>query len=141
MNITPEVFLAELKNGNKSEHDLNRLENPYISHAEVTKLIRYGHTLESAKDHLSTDYSNGFTICSSCGSYYHLGKGFTKHLSKGCLHCEPEKHNVYYHHGNNEVNYKTSPRYMSIMFDNGIHYCKDKLQIEKFKSIVSDLNL
>lgn len=135
MNITPIEFLESLIKG-ISESELNKNESDYIDMAELKKLIskRYGHSYESATNHLLTDYSNGFTICGKCGSYYPLGKGFTKHLSNGCLHCEGEiKHYTYFHKGNNEIDYKTDPRYMSQMFDDGMHYCKDKLVIEKFK--------
>lgn len=136
MNITPEEFLKEIKNG-KSEKDLNRLENPYFDNNDIKNLIRYGHTLNSAKEYLSTDFTNGFTICKNCGSFYHLGKGFTKHLSNGCVNCEgTEKHYTYWHKGNNEPNYKTSPRLMCIMFDDGMHYIKDKLQINHFKNLL-----
>lgn len=141
MNITPEQFLQSLKEG-KTEKELNLTESLYIDTAELKKLTskRYGHTIQSATEHLQTDYSNGFTICGTCGSYYDLGKGFTKHLSNGCLHCEgQEKHTTYYHKGNNERNYKTEPRWMSQMFDDGMHYCKDKLQIEKFCNLIPNL--
>lgn len=141
MNITPVQFLEALKTG-KTERELNLNESLYVDSAELRKLTskRYGHTIQSATEHLQTDYSNGFTICQKCGSYYELGKGFTKHLSNGCLHCEGEaKHNKYFHRGNNERNYKSDPRWMSQMFDDGMHYCKDKLKIEKFKDIIQDL--
>lgn len=135
MNLTPKQFIELLSTG-KTEKELNRKESDYINPAELRKLTSkaYGHSIESAKDHLLTDYSNGFTICKRCGTYYHLGNGFTKHLSDGCLNCEGEtKHKVYYHHGNNERNYKTSPRWMATYFDDGMHYCRDKAEIEKFK--------
>lgn len=141
MNITPIEFIESLQNGSK-ESDLNKNESDYIDMAELKKLTskRYGHTWQSAKDHLLTDYSNGFTICGKCGSYYDLGPGFTKHLSNGCLHCEGEsKHYTYFHKGNNEWNYKTSPRWMSQIFDDGMHYCKDKLVIGKFKDQIKKL--
>lgn len=135
MTLTPIQFINLLSTG-KTEKECNRNESDYIDPAELKKLTskRYGHTIQSAKDHLLTDYADGFTICKNCGSYYHLGKGFTKHISNGCLHCEGEsKHNTYYHNGNNGRNYKSSPRWMSHMFDDGIHYCKDNLKIEEFK--------
>lgn len=138
MKLTPEQFINEILSG-KSEYDLNRTESMYVDPIKFKKLTskRYGHTLQSAKDHLTTDYTDGFTICANCGSYYHLGNGFTKHLSNGCLHCEGEsKHNTYWHHGNNERNYKTNPRWMAQMFDDGMHYCKDELEIEKYKYLV-----
>jgi len=90
MNISPESFLSFLKEG-KTERELNLRESDYIDSDEVSKLLKYGHTLKSAREHLLTDYSNGFTICKNCGSYYPLDGGFTKHLSNGCLHCEGEK--------------------------------------------------
>jgi len=143
MKITPNEFLQSLIEG-KNENDLNKTESLYVDPIELKKLTskRYGHTTESATKHLQTDYSNGFTICANCGSYYDLGKGFTKHLSNGCLHCEGEaKHHTYYHQGNNERDYKTSPRFMAVMFDDGMHYCKDKLQIEMFKKEVANIKL
>lgn len=138
MNITPEEFLSALQSG-KTERELNLTESLYVDRKELEKLMskKYGHSLQSATDHLQTDYTNGFTICAKCGSYYHLGNGFTKHLSNGCLHCEGEtKHMVYWHKGNNERNYKSDPRYMSVMFDDGMHYKKDNLQIEKFCNLI-----
>ena len=140
MNTTPENFLKLLLSG-KTEKELNKKEDDFIDDKKYKKLIRkYGHTPEEAKEHLLTDYSDGFTICAKCGSYYHLGNGFTKHLSDGCLHCEGEaKHNVYFHKGNNKRHYKSEPRYMSQMFDDGMHYCKDKLQIELFNKEIAPL--
>lgn len=138
MNITPEIFLQSLKEG-KTERELNLTESLYVDHIELKKLTskKYGHTVKSATDHLQTDYSNGFTICGNCGSFYHLGKGFTKHLSKGCLNCEgEEKHFVYFVNAS-EPQYGGFPaRYMSKMFDDGMSYCKDKLEIEKYKDII-----
>lgn len=139
MNLTPIQFLDSIANG-KTEKELNRKETDYIDQRELSKLTSkaYGHTIQSAKDHLLTDYSNGFTICAYCGSFYQLGNGFTKHISNGCLHCEGEvNHHTYYHNGNDERNYRTNPRWMSVMFDDGMHYCKDKLEIEKFKEYVN----
>lgn len=136
MKLTPEQFIERILSG-ENEKDLNRKESNYIDQKELKRLTSkaFGHTYESAKNILLTDYSDGFTICKCCGSYYHLGKGFTKHLSNGCLNCEgTEKHYTYYHHGNNERNYKSNPRWMSQMFDDGMHYCKDDLEIEKYKS-------
>lgn len=134
MNLTPEQFIESILSG-ETERDLNKQVAPVILSKDVLKLIKFGHSAESAREHLSTDYSNGFTICRCCGSFYQLGEGFTKHLSNGCLNCEGiGKHHTYYHEGNNEREYKTSPRWMSVMFDDGMHYCKDKLQIERFKS-------
>lgn len=144
MNITPEQFLQGLKDG-KTETELNHTESGYIDHIELTKLTsrKYGHTLESAKDHLLTDYSNGFTICNQCGSFYQLGNGFTKHLSNGCLHCEGEaKHNTYQHKGNKPERgwAGTQPRQMSQMFDDGMHYCVAKLEKEKYKSLILEIS-
>lgn len=138
MNLTPEQFISELAKG-KTEKELNRKE---ILHSgvytnEVKKLIKYGHTLESALEHLNTDYSNGFTICKHCGSFYSLGNGFTKHLSDGCLHCEgSSKHDVHFVDASTKKYGGFPARYMSKMFDDGLHYCKDKLQIEKFKDLL-----
>ncbi len=138
MNISPEIFLQSLKEG-KTERELNLTESLFIDPVEFKKLIskRYGHSVESATNHLLTDYTNGFTICKCCGSYYHLGKGFTKHLSNGCLNCEgEEKHYVYYVNAS-ESKYGGFPaRFMSKMFDDGMSYCKDKLEIEKYKDII-----
>jgi len=132
MNITPEMFLQSLKEG-KTEKELNKKESIFFDHKEINKLIEYGHSLDSAKDHLSTDFSNGFTICSVCGSYYHLGNGFTKHLSNGCLNCEGEtKHKAYFVNASKPKDGGFPARYMCQMFDDGMHYCKDKLQINKF---------
>jgi len=139
MNITPENFIKSIKEG-KTEKELNLKESDYIDSNELKRLTskRYGHSIESAKDHLLTDYSNGFTICKKCGSYYHLGNGFTKHLSNGCLHCEGDvKHRVY-HVNASEPRFGGFPaRWMSVMFDDGMHYCKNKLEIEKYKSYFS----
>ena len=89
---------------------------------------------------MQTDYSNGFTICSNCGSYYDLGKGFTKHLSIGCLHCEGEaKHRVYHVNASKPSEGGFPARWMAQMFDDGMSYCKDRLQIEKFKNIVATI--
>lgn len=136
MNLSPIEFIQSLKDG-KTEKELNKKESVYFDEKEIKKLIKYGHDRESAKEHLSIDYSNGFTICGKCGSYYHLGNGFTKHLSNGCLHCEgSEKHRVYFVNAS-EPQYGGFPaRYMSSMFDDGMSYCKDKLQIEMFKNEV-----
>ena len=138
MNLTPESFLQSLKDG-KTEYELNKTESMYIDMAEFKKLTskKYGHTPESAKEHLTTDYSNGFTICKKCGSYYHLGNGFTKHLSNGCLNCEgEEKHRVYFVNASKPIYGGFPARFMSIMFDNGLHYCKDKIQVEKYKHLI-----
>ncbi len=134
MNLTPESFLQLLKEG-KTEKELNRRESDYIDPAEFKKLTskEYGHTPESARDHLLTDYSNGFTICSKCGSFYHLGEGFTKHLSNGCLNCEgEEKHRVYWVNQSQKRHGEFPARFMAVMFDDGMHYCKDKLQVAKY---------
>lgn len=138
MNITPQQFIKSLKD-DKTEKELNKKEVAFHDGREIRKLIKYGHDLQSAKEHLETDYSNGFTVCGKCGSFYYLGDGFTKHLSNGCLHCEgTEKHDVYLNSGGSVGRGKTyrkfEPRYMSRMFDDGMHYCKDKLQIELFKN-------
>jgi len=143
MNLNPEQFIKFLSTG-KTEKEANRNESDYIDSAELKKLTskKYGLTHAEARDHLLTDYSNGFTICKCCGTFYQLGNGFTKHISTGCLHCEgEEKHRVYYHNGNNERNYKTSPRWMAQYFDDGMHYCKEKAEIGKFAglSILSEI--
>jgi hypothetical protein len=136
MYILPENFIKEIKSG-KSERSLNLLIDPYFDSDKIKELIRNGHTLKSAKEHLSTDWSDGYTICNKCGSYYHLGKGFTKHLSTGCLHCEgEEKHRVYWVNASSPEYGGFSARYMSIMFDDRMSYCKGKLQIEKFKALL-----
>jgi hypothetical protein len=142
MNLTPQEFIKRIIAG-ESERELNKLENPMIDTKEVQKLIKkYGHTAQSAREYLETDYSNGFTICRNCGTYYHLGKGFSKHMSKGCLHCEgEEKHYTYWHEGNNESNYKTEPRYMSVYFDDGMHYCRDKAEKAKFQGLITAIEL
>jgi hypothetical protein len=135
MNIKPIEFLTALKDG-KTEEELNKTESLYINPKELKELIvKYEHTEESATDHLTTDYSNGFTICGKCGSFYDLGKGFTKHLSNGCLHCEgQEKHRVYHVNASKPSEGGFPARYMCVMFDDKMSYCKDKLQIEKFKN-------
>ena len=136
MNITPEQFLQSLKEG-KPEKELNLTEDLYVDPIRLEELITvYEHTKESATEHLQTDYSNGFTICSTCGSYYHLGKGFRKHLSKGCLHCEAEKHLVYHVNASLPSEGGFPARFMSIMFDDGLSYTKTKLEIEKYKSLI-----
>lgn len=135
MNITPIQFITSILEG-KTEKELNRTESGYIDPKKYKKLTKkYGHSHESATEHLLTDYSNGFTICGTCGSFYNLGEGFTKHLSKGCLHCEgQEKHRVYHVNASKPSEGGFPARYMSVMFDDKMSYCKDKLQIEKFKS-------
>ena len=136
MNITAEEFINSIKKG-KTETELNLKQAPYFSEFDINKLIKNGHDRESAIAHLSTDYSNGFTICSECGSYYTLGKGFTKHMSKGCLHCEGEAEHRCYHVNASSPRYGGFPaRMMCVMFDDGMSYCKDKLNIETFKAIV-----
>jgi hypothetical protein len=138
MHLSPEEFITKVKEG-KSIEELNQKELCGVYNDVVLKqLIIYGHTLESAREHLDTDYSNGYTICNKCGSYYHLGDGFTKHLSNGCMHCEGEaKHRVYFNEGPEDSVFP--PRYMSVMFDDGMHYCKNKLEIEKYKDLVSEV--
>lgn len=134
MNLTPIEFLSALKEG-KTEFELNRTHSMFIDAKELKKLTirKYGHTLQSAIEHLQTDYSNGYTICSECGSFYQLGSGFIKHLSKGCLNCEGEsKHMVYRVNASKPKDGGFPARYMSIMFDDGMHYCKDRLQINKY---------
>ena len=131
MKLTPEQFLSAIIGG-KTEFELNRTESMYVDPQELSRLMskKYGHTYKSATEYLQTDYSDGFTICNSCGSFYQLGKGFTKHLSNGCLHCEgEEKHRVYYVNASKPSEGGFRARYMSQMFDDGMHYCKDKLQI------------
>lgn len=138
MNVSPEIFLQSLNEG-KTERELNLTESLYVNPIELKRLTSksYGHTVESATFHLQTDYTNGFTICGCCGSFYQLGQGFTKHLSKGCLNCEGEDKHRVYHVNASEPRYGGFPaRYMSVMFDDGMSYCKDKLQIEKFKEIL-----
>ncbi len=139
MKINPETFLTLLKEG-KTEFELNRTESLYVDPIELKRLTskNYGHSIQSATEHLTTDYSNGYTICKKCGSFYELGKGFTKHLSDGCLFCEGEpKHRIYYVNAS-ERRYGGFPaRYMCIMFDDGMHYTKDNLEIEKYKSEVN----
>lgn len=131
MKLTPIKFINLLSTG-KTEEECNRKESDYIDQVELRKLTskRYGHKYESAKDHLLTDYSDGFTICAKCGSYYHLGAGFTKHLSNGCLNCEGDsKHMVYHVNASKPKEGGFPARWMSQMFDDGMSYCKDKLQI------------
>lgn len=138
MNLSPEEFIKLVLSG-KSEKELNRKESNYIDPIELKKLTskKYGHTIESATDYLLTDYSNGFTICKYCGSFYQSGEGFRKHLSNGCLHCEgEEKHKVYWVNASKPSEGGFPARYMSIMFDDGIHYCKDKLEIGKYSGLV-----
>jgi regulator of replication initiation timing len=143
MRLTPIQFLNALSTG-KTEKELNRKESDYIDPVELKKLTSaiYGHTIESATDHLLTDYSDGFTICSCCGSYYHSGNGFTKHLSNGCLNCEGEtKHRVYHVNASKPSEGGFPSRWMSQMFDDGMHYCKDELQIGKFSKYVNKNSL
>lgn len=131
MNITPLEFLSSLKHG-KTEFELNRTESLYIDPIEFKKLTskKYGHTVQSATEHLQTDYSNGYTICSECGSFYQLGNGFTKHLSKGCLHCEGEEKHKVYRANASPPKYGGFPaRDMCIMFDDGMSYVKSKLEV------------
>jgi hypothetical protein len=148
MNLSPEEFLKALKT--KTEAELNRKEHPDSLNALLSMglrknppslkyLIKHcGHTTESGEKHLNTDYSNGFTICKICGSFYKLGKGFTKHLSNGCLHCEgEEKHRVYFVHASKPSEGGFPARYMSVMFDDGMSYCKDRLEVEKFKELIN----
>lgn len=134
MNITPIEFLQLLKEG-KTEKELNKKEDLTIDTKELYKLVhKYGHTTESATEHLQTDYSDGYTICKCCGSFYQLGKGFTKHLSNGCLNCEGEDKHRCYHVNASGPKYGGFPaRLMSIMFDDKMSYCKDKLQVGKYK--------
>jgi hypothetical protein len=139
MNITPEEFLSLLKKG-KALQELNRKPSPLvIDQLEVRELVKkYGHSVESAIEYLSTDYSNGFTICSQCGTFSDLGKGFIKHLSNGCLHCEGESKHRVYHINRSPAEYGGFPaRDMSVMFDDGMSYCVSKMQVEKFKSLLS----
>ena len=138
MNLTPEQFIKSIHDG-QIEFDLNRTTDLYVDPIEFKKLTskRYGHTRESAIEHLQTDYSDGFTICSKCGSYYHLGNGFIKHISTGCLHCEGVNNHRVYHVNESKPSEGGFPaRYMSSMFDDGMSYCRDKLQIEKYKSLI-----
>ena len=137
MNITPEIFIKSIKEG-KTEKELNIIDTePVYLPSEIGKLVHYGHTVESAKEHLNTDYSNGFTICSKCGSYYHLGQGFTKHLSNGCSNCESNDKHMEYHVNASEPKYGGFPaRQMVVMFDDHLHYCKDKLQKNKYINLL-----
>jgi len=136
MNITPIEFIQSLKNG-RTEKEMNLKEVIVFDQQKIEELIKYGHDAKSAKEYLSTDYSNGFTVCSSCGSFYHLGNGFTKHMSKGCLHCEgKERHQVYFVNASKQSEGGFPARYMSIMFDDGMSYCKDKLQIKKYYNLI-----
>jgi hypothetical protein len=135
MNYTAIEFITLIKQG-KTEKELNQKESNYIDPKELKILVdKYEHTIESATDHLLTDYSNGFTICGTCGSFYELGKGFTKHISKGCLNCEGEEnHRVYHVQASSKKDGGFPARYMSVMFDDGMSYCKDKLIKGKFFS-------
>lgn len=137
MKLTPMEFLQALKEG-KKESDLNKKEDFTIDIDKFNELInKYDHTKESAIEYLEKDYSNGFTICGLCGSFYQLGNGFLKHISEGCLHCEgEEKHRVYHVKQSKPSEGGFPARYMSVMFDDGMSYCKDKLQIEKFKELI-----
>lgn len=139
MKLTPIQFLNAISTG-KSEKELNRTESREINKYELKKLTskKYGLTYAEATDHLLTDYSDGFTICAKCGSYYHLGTGFTKHLSNGCLHCEGGgKHHTYYVNASKPKDGGFPARWMSQMFDDGMHYCKDNLQIEALNQYVN----
>lgn len=135
MNIQPLEFINALKLG-KTERELNKTESLYVDPIRFNELVKkYEHTPESATEYLQTDYSNGYTICNNCGSFYQLGKGFSKHLSSGCLHCEGEsKHRVYHVNASKPSEGGFQSRYMCVMFDDGMSYCKDKLEVEKFKS-------
>jgi len=136
MKLTPIEFLTELKNG-KTEKELNKNGMTEFDSSELKKLIKYGHNLNSAKELLSTDFSDGFTICKKCGSYYHLGNGFTKHLSNGCLNCEGENnHRCYYVSASKQSEGGFPARWMSQMFDHGIHYCKNELRKEIYKNFL-----
>jgi hypothetical protein len=151
MKLTPVEFIEAIKN-DKNVAELNLVENPKSIEQlkEVSKqnhnrrgtfnhLVRYyGHTEQSAQEYLNTDYSDGYTICKKCGSFYQLGKGFTKHISNGCVHCESnEKHPKNYNNGDKRLGF--APRWMCCMFDDGLHYCADKLEIEKYKNEVQGL--
>ncbi len=137
MNIEPTEFIQRLKAG-ESEKELNRKESDYIDQSELRILVKkYEHTVESATEHLLTDYSNGYTICGSCGSFYQLGKGFTKHLSKGCLNCEgKDKHRVYHVDASTPMYGGFPARDMCVMFDDGLHYTKNGLQVGLYKDLV-----
>lgn len=144
MNITPVEFIAKIKEG-KTEHELNLNENIIVYNdiykdkalqQKMNSLITYGHNAESALEYLNTDYTNGFTVCGVCGSYAYMGKGFSKHLSKGCVHCEGlSKHDYYEVKGNHQFPART----MCQMFDDGMHYIKDKLEKEKYKNEVQGI--
>jgi hypothetical protein len=141
MNITPKQFLTAIKDG-KTERELNLKESSYVNPVELKRLTseRYGHTIESATKYLLTDYSNGFTICRECGSFYPTGKGFTKHLSNGCLHCEgEEKHPIYFVNASKPSEGGFPARWISQMFDDGMSYCKDKLEIGMFAEEIEQL--
>lgn len=139
MNLTPIEFLQALKEG-KTEYELNRTSTLYVDPKELKKLTskRYGHTIESAKEHLTTDFTHGFTICSKCGSYHLLGRGFTKHLSNGCIICEGQsKHHCYWV---NETKVRGSVvfprREMCVAFDDGLHYTKSQLEACKYEDYI-----
>lgn len=132
MNLTPLEFIQAIKDG-KKEFDLNRTESLYVDPKEFKKLTSkaYGHTKKSAIEHLTTDWSNGYTICSNCGSSSQLGKGFTKHISKGCFNCED---------GHRTYNVNASPpkyggfpaRTMCVAFDDGMSYTQSKIELNKY---------
>jgi len=141
MNITPLEFLSLINEG-KTELELNLKSSNYVDPKELKSLTstKYGHSIISATKHLLTDYSNGYTICKGCGSFYQLGKGFTKHLSMGCLKCEGEaKHRVYHVDASKPSEGGFPSRYMSQMFDDGLHYCEAKLQVGLFKKEVNSM--
>ncbi len=133
MNIIPEKFIKLLKEG-KTEFELNRTESMFVDPEQLKLLCsKYEHTIKSATDYLTTDFTNGFTICKKCGTFYQLNSGFTKHLSNGCLHCEGEKkHTVYHVNASSPSEGGFPARWMAQYFDDGMSYCKDKAEINKY---------
>jgi len=134
MNLSPIEFIEAIKSGQK-EYELNRTESLYVDPKELKKLTskKYGHSYESAVDHLTTDWSNGFTICGTCGSSSDLGKGFTKHISNGCIFCEGEEKHRKYNVEASPKKYGGFPaRTMCVAFDDGMSYTVNKLQKEMY---------
>lgn len=133
MNLSELEFIDQIKSG-KSEFDLNRTESLYVDPIKYKELIKkYDHTHKSATEHLTTDYSNGFTICGICGSYAQLGKGFSKHISNGCVFCEGEsKHRKYQVEASPKIYGGFPARTMCSAFDDGMSYTFSKLVKEKY---------
>lgn len=139
MNISPIEFIEKTLSG-ESEIALNKNESDFVDYDRLNELVKkYGHTKEEATEYLLTDYSNGYTVCKCCGSFYQLGKGFKKHLSNGCLNCEGEaKHRVYHVEASAQKYGGFPARYMSVMFDDGMSYCVDELQKELYKNLFNN---